>query len=34
MVELLGEFVIFKIAGLAGVAYLIYFFVKDRRGKK
>jgi threonine/homoserine/homoserine lactone efflux protein len=34
MMELLGEFAIFKIAGLVGVAYLIYFFVKDRRGKK
>lgn len=32
--EQLGEFAIFKIASLAGVAYLIYVFVKDRRGKK
>lgn len=31
---MMGEFGIFKIAALAGVAYLIYVFVKDRTGKK
>jgi len=34
MEELFGELAIFKIASLVGVAYLIYFFIKDRRGKK
>ena len=29
----LGEFWIFKLACLGGVAYLIYVFIKDRRGK-
>ena len=34
MLELFGDLAVFKIASLVGVAYLIYFFVKDRRGKK
>ena len=34
MMELFGEFAVFKIVSLVGVAYLIYFFIKDRRGKK
>jgi len=34
MMELFGEFAVFKIASLVGVAYLIYFFIKDRRKKK
>jgi hypothetical protein len=34
MMELFGDFAIMKIASLAGVAYLIYFFIKDRRKKK
>jgi hypothetical protein len=34
MENILGEFLMFKLACLAGVAYLIYFFIKDRMGKK
>ncbi len=34
MMELFGELAIFKIAALAGLAYLIYVFIQDRRGKK
>jgi len=34
MENVLGEFWIFKLMSIAGVAYLIYFFIKDRRGKK
>ncbi len=34
MESMLGELAIFKIASLLGVAYLIYFFIKDRRKKK
>ena len=34
MEEIFGEFAIFKIASLVGVAYLIYFFIQDRRKKK
>lgn len=34
MMELFGELAVFKIAALAGVAYLIYFFIQDRRKKK
>lgn len=30
----LGEHGVFKIAGLLGLAYLVYFFIKDRFGKK
>lgn len=34
MENLLGELWIFKLTGLAGAAYLIYIFIKDRMGKK
>jgi hypothetical protein len=34
MENYLGEFWIFKLACLAGVAYLVYFFIKDRGRKK
>ena len=34
MEKYLGEFWIFKLACLAGVAYLVYFFIKDRMKKK
>ena len=30
----LGEFWVFKLAALAGVAYMIVVFIKDRWGKK
>jgi hypothetical protein len=34
MEKYLGELWIFKLACLAGVAYLVYFFIKDRMKKK
>ncbi len=34
MENVLGEFWIFKLMSIAGAVYLIYFFIKDRRGKK
>ncbi len=34
MESILGELAVFKIAALAGVAYLIYVFIQDRRKKK
>ena len=34
MENYLGEFWIFKLACLAGAAYLVYFFIKDRMRKK
>ena len=34
MDEIFGEYAIFKIASLVAVAYLIYFFIQDRRKKK
>ncbi len=34
MEEIFGEFAIMKIVSLVGVAYLIYFFIQDRRKKK
>ncbi len=34
MENVLGEFWMFKIACLAAVAYLVYFFIKDRMRKK
>jgi hypothetical protein len=34
MESVLGEFWIFKLASLGGVAYLIYIFIKDRIRKK
>ena len=33
MEKYLGELWIFKLASLIGVAYLIYFFIKDRMRK-
>jgi threonine/homoserine/homoserine lactone efflux protein len=33
MENVLGEFWIFKLASLVGVAYLIYMFIKDRKKK-
>jgi hypothetical protein len=32
MENVLGELWLFKLAALAGLAYLIYFFIKDRWG--
>ncbi len=34
MESYLGEFWLFKLAALAGAAYLVVMFIKDRRGKK
>jgi len=34
MENLLGELWIIKLSCLAGAAYLIYFFIKDRMRKK
>ena len=34
MENILGELWIFKLLSIAGAAYLVYFFIKDRRGKK
>lgn len=34
MENILGELWIFKLMSIAGAAYLIYFFIKDRRKKK
>jgi len=34
MTEIFGDFAIMKIVSLAGVAYLIYVFIQDRRKKK
>lgn len=34
MENVLGEFWIFKLACLGGVAYLVYIFIKDRTRKK
>ena len=33
MEKILGELWIIKLIALVGVAYLIYIFIKDRRGK-
>ena len=32
--DILGEFAVFKLAALGAVAYLVYFFIKDRSRKK
>jgi threonine/homoserine/homoserine lactone efflux protein len=34
MENILGELWMFKLMSIAGVVYLIYFFIKDRRRKK
>jgi hypothetical protein len=34
MESILGELWMFKLAALAGAAYLVWFFIKDRWGKK
>jgi len=34
MENILGELWMFKLMSIAGAIYLIYFFIKDRRGKK
>jgi len=34
MENILGELWMFKLMSIAGAVYLIYFFIKDRRGKK
>jgi threonine/homoserine/homoserine lactone efflux protein len=34
MENILGELWMFKLMSIAGAAYLVYFFIKDRRGKK
>ncbi len=34
MENILGELWIFKLMSIAGAAYLIYVFIKDRRKKK
>ncbi|MBW2237478.1 MAG: hypothetical protein JRD87_14315 [Deltaproteobacteria bacterium] len=34
MENILGELWMFKLMSIAGAVYLVYFFIKDRRGKK
>jgi len=34
MENILGDLWMFKLMSIAGAVYLIYFFIKDRRGKK
>jgi len=34
MENILGELWMFKLIGLMGAAYLVYFFIKNRKKKK